>query len=331
MHYIETSCKVDSNYRVACFEGIEKGYKDNEHLVSYYDGINIGVQIVSYLAQRDKISVGKPFVEGLIDGALDKENNLEAGKDSAQYNRGKVNSFILKEYIKSTEYKGDTLNDFTKGFREGAGSIGNPELYARACGKVFGATRLKIAFNYVNLQIYGTDSTKSVSKDLFYAGFMECNQPDAVIPHNKANEISVITDLNIKNRLYADNKTKGEKFLAENGKKAGISTLPSGIQYKIIKKGKGKVPTIDDKVEIHYVGKTIEGKVFTDTRVNDKPVTMPLKSANQCYKEILQMMNEGSVYEIYVPQNLAYGSTQTKYFEPFSALIYEIELIKILK
>ena len=333
MHYIETSCNVDSTYRVSCFEGIEKGFRDDKFMPEYYDGINIGLQVMSGFVQKDKKLSDKNFAEGLIDGAFNKEKvaKLDTATVSYAYKKGLINSCMLTEYVKNFKYAGTTLDDFISGFREGTSSFGNPEKYAYVCGKVFGRLYLRRALNSLNMQIYGSDTTKTVCPDLFYAGFTECNLPDAAIKHSDVKDIAILADYRIKDSLYSDNRTKGEEFLKENAKKPGIQTLPSGIQYKIIKKGNGRIPTDDNQVCIHYVGKTIEGKVFSDTHEYKEPVPMGVKNANGCYREVLKLMPVGSVWEIYVPQNLAYGSMQTEFFKPFSTIIYEIELVKIIK
>lgn len=331
--YVETSCNVDSIYRDVCFEGIEKGYKDTVNTIAYYDGISIGIQIMNYYSQKDSSVVNKNFVDGLLDGGLEKnpKTTFDKDADSEQYKQGLENSRIVKDYIAQIKYEASSLGKFAEGFSEGANTVGKPEKYAYACGLVFGGVRLKQALNAVNLQIYGNDSTKSVSKDLFYAGLFECKKPDAIIPHNKANEVSVLSDLKIKDSLYSDNRIEGEEFLKQNATKEGVVTLSSGLQYKIIKKGNGKTPTIEDKVEVNYSGKTIDGNVFEDSSVKGKAVPMRVDALIPGFKEALCNMNEGSVWEIYIPQRMAYGSTQTRKIKPFSTLVFKLELVKIIK
>ncbi len=334
MNYIETSCKVDTNYRAACFEGIEEGYKDREHTVAYYDGINIGIQIMSYINQTDTSLVNKQFVEGMIDGALGKElkKETDGNKVPEKYTKGVNQSRILKEYIKGIEYKGVTLKDFIEGFRLGSSSYNVPEEYAFLCGKVFGGSRLQGALRSVNMQVYGDDTTKALSSELFYAGFMECNLPTAAIPHRNANDAAMLAMYKINTKLYSDNKKKNEEFLSENSKKPGVTTLSDGIQYKVIKETKGKKPTKDSHVEIHCVLKTIEGNVVLDSHDYAAPIPVDIKhEKNLYYREILPLMSEGSVYEVYVPQHLGFGFQYVNNVKPFSTIIYQIELIKITK
>ena len=333
MHYIETSCNVDSAYRTICFEGIEKGYNDKVLTPVYYDGISIGIQTMFGFTQIDKRFSDKQFVDGLIDGAFNKEQvaKIDTSNVSFTYKKGLVNSLMLTEYVKEQKYTSTEIDKFIEGFKEGTSAFGNPEKYAFVCGKVFGKLHLRRAFNSINYQVYGADSTKYVSPEIFYAGFIECNLPDAPILHSKAKDLAMYADYKLKDSLYADNRAKGEEFLKENEKKPGIHILPSGIQYKIIKKGSGKIPTEDNQVGIHYIGKTIDGNVFTDSHKYKTAVPMNIKSADECYREILKIMPVGSVYEIYVPQQLAFGTMQTDYLKPFSAVIYEIELINIIK
>ena len=328
-----STCGVDTLYKAKSFEGIEKGYKDNKYTIAYYDGISIGIQAMNFFVQTDSLLKNDNFTAGMVDGALEKEKKTSFGSDndSHAYNKGFDNAMMLKAYISEFKYAGTTLDEFIKGFTEGTSSVGNPEKYAYTCGLVFGGSRLKKALDAVNLQIYGNDSTKSVSADLFYSGLADCDNPDALIPHVAVSAISEKADLKIKERLYADNKKQGVEFLKENAKKEGVTTLDCGLQYEIIKKGNGEVPADKSNVEVHYRGMTIDGKVFEDSHEMSKPVPMNVRSVIPGFSKALTMMPVGSVWKIYIPQEMAYGSMQTTAFKPFSTLVFEIELIKIIK
>jgi FKBP-type peptidyl-prolyl cis-trans isomerase FklB len=126
------------------------------------------------------------------------------------------------------------------------------------------------------------------------------------------------------------NRTAGEAFLAANKTKEGVVTLDSGLQYKILKAGQGKKPTLEDTILCHYKGMTVDGKEFDSTYLNGKPATMPLKGVIKGWKEALQLMPEGSKWQLFVPCQLAYGARAAgKQFGPNSALVFEIELISI--
>lgn len=128
------------------------------------------------------------------------------------------------------------------------------------------------------------------------------------------------------------NKEEGEKFLAENKKKEGIVTLPDGLQYKIITKGKGKSPTINDTVTVNYRGTLINGKVFDSSYKRGKPATFPVKGVIKGWTEALQLMKPGAKWELFIPPDLAYGARGAgTAIAPNSTLIFEVELLSVKK
>ena len=128
---------------------------------------------------------------------------------------------------------------------------------------------------------------------------------------------------------YGANKEAGKKFLAENAKKPGVKTLPNGVQYRVIKEGNGPIPKDTSAVKVHYEGKTIDGKVFDSSYQRGEPVTMRANQVIKGWTEVLTRMPAGSVWEVYIPENLAYGSREQPNIKPYSALIFKIELISV--
>jgi FKBP-type peptidyl-prolyl cis-trans isomerase FklB len=129
---------------------------------------------------------------------------------------------------------------------------------------------------------------------------------------------------------YQGNKYAGELFLEENQTKEGVVTLPSGLQYKILVDGDGPKPALTDVVRVHYKGSFIDGNVFESSFEGD-PVIFGVNGVITGWTEALQLMTVGSKWELYIPQDLAYG-TQFRPgspIQPFSALIFEVELIAI--
>lgn len=127
------------------------------------------------------------------------------------------------------------------------------------------------------------------------------------------------------------NKKRGEVYLIENGKKAGVKTTSTGLQYKSNAEGTGIAPDKNDKVTVHYHGTTIDGVVFDSSVDRGKPATFGLNQVIPGWTEGLQLMSEGSKYTFYIPQALAYGSRAQGKIEAFSTLIFEVELIKVEK
>lgn len=127
------------------------------------------------------------------------------------------------------------------------------------------------------------------------------------------------------------NKKRGEDYLVVNGKKTGVQTTSTGLQYKSNVEGAGIAPDKNDKVTVHYHGTTIDGVVFDSSVDRGKPATFGLNQVIPGWTEGLQLMKEGSKFTFYIPQGLAYGSRAQGKIEAFSTLIFEVELIKVEK
>ena len=133
-------------------------------------------------------------------------------------------------------------------------------------------------------------------------------------------------------KKFEGNKSAGEKFLEENKKKTGIVTLPSGLQYEIMKAGEGPKPTINNTVKTHYHGTLIDGTIFDSSVNRGQPAEFPVGGVIQGWVEALQLMPVGSKWKLYVPYNLAYGERAAgPEIKPYSTLIFEVELLEIVK
>ncbi len=127
------------------------------------------------------------------------------------------------------------------------------------------------------------------------------------------------------------NLAAGKVFLEANKKKEGVKVLPSGLQYKVIKEGTGKTPTAADKVKTHYRGRLIDGTEFDSSYKRGKPAEFGVKAVIKGWTEALQLMKEGAKWELYIPANLAYGERARPTIPANSTLIFEIELLEIVK
>jgi FKBP-type peptidyl-prolyl cis-trans isomerase len=131
-------------------------------------------------------------------------------------------------------------------------------------------------------------------------------------------------------KLAEKNKQAGEAFLAENKAKEGVVTLPSGLQYKILKAGDGKKPTADDTVECQYRGTLLDGTEFDSSYKRNQPATFKVKGVIPGWTEALQLMPVGSKWQLFIPSNLAYGERGAgRDIGPNSTLIFEVELLSI--
>ena len=125
-------------------------------------------------------------------------------------------------------------------------------------------------------------------------------------------------------------KAAGEAFLAENAKKDGVVTLPSGLQYQVLKEGNGKKPSATDQVVCHYEGTLIDGTAFDSSYKRNEPATFGLNQVIAGWTEGVQLMSEGAKYRFFIPYNLAYGERGAgAQIPPFAALVFDVELIQV--
>ncbi len=135
----------------------------------------------------------------------------------------------------------------------------------------------------------------------------------------------------IKAEKAAKNKAAGEQFLAKNKTKPGVVTLPSGLQYQVIKEGIGPKPTLQDKVKVHYHGMLIDGTTFDSSIDRGEPITLPITGVIKGWTEALQLMPVGSKWKLFIPAELAYGDRQAgAKITPGSTLVFDVELLEIV-
>lgn len=128
----------------------------------------------------------------------------------------------------------------------------------------------------------------------------------------------------------AENKKKGEAFLAKNKTRKGVVELPSGLQYEVLRKGKGKKPTLDDNITVHYEGTLIDGTVFDSSYKRGQPVTLKLNQVIKGWQIAVPLMSVGAKWKLYVPADLAYGDkSPSPLIGPNSTLIFTVELLSI--
>jgi FKBP-type peptidyl-prolyl cis-trans isomerase len=129
-----------------------------------------------------------------------------------------------------------------------------------------------------------------------------------------------------------ENKSKGEKFLADNKNKPGVKTTPSGLQYTVISEGTGPKPTASSTVKVHYTGKLIDGTTFDSSVDRGEPIEFPLNGVIKGWTEGVQLMSKGSKYKFFIPSDLAYGDRGAgNAIGPNETLVFEVELLDIVK
>ena len=247
---------------------------------------------------------------------------LATESDSLSYAAGVHATRGLIPFIQQS-YKVDTayMADFIRGYEEAIAKANTPQGTAYIVG-------MQIA-QMVNQRILpGTREELKSAKDsidaaMFSRGFVAALANDTTLfSMKKAGEF--------KTQILAG---AGEKFLAENAKKPGVKVLPSGLQYKVIKAGQGEVPKATDEVEVIYEGRLIDGTVFDATSKHGGAKTDKFRAGNliKGWTEALTTMPVGSKWQLYIPYELAYGERQAGQIPPYSTLVFDLELVSIVK
>ncbi len=262
--------------------------------------------------------------------------NLKTELDSLSYAIGMSQTQGLKDYLVGRlEVDTAYMNDFIKGLNEGANKTTKKDI-AYMAGLQIGQQLSNQMMKGINQELFADDSVKTISKENFLAGFIAGTLEKGGLMNMKdAQEYTRTTMEVIKTKTleekYADNKAAGEKYLDENKKKEGVKTTASGLQYKVITEGKGVIPADSSTVKVHYRGTLIDGTEFDSSYKRNEATTFRANQVIKGWTEALTMMPVGSKWEIYIPQELAYGSRESGQIKPFSALVFEVELLSIEK
>ena len=177
---------------------------------------------------------------------------------------------------------------------------------------------------------------EDVNINAFARGLQEAVKQGKEMDQEKIQELQMFLNdffMNLQTRASEKTLKEGQAFLEDNKKKPGVVTLPSGLQYKIIREGAGAKPTLDDVAEVIYHGTLIDGSVFDSTKERGDTATFPVNRVVPGFSEALTLMSEGSVWEVYIPGELGYGEQPPQYssIKPNSVLIFEINMVKVVK
>jgi FKBP-type peptidyl-prolyl cis-trans isomerase len=194
---------------------------------------------------------------------------------------------------------------------------------------------LSYALGVANYQYYHKDSI-FINANAFSKGVLDASKNKSAMDETVASNFIVkfmqARESEKLAKSYKKQIEAGEKFLADNAKKEGVVTTPSGLQYKIITTGTGEKPTPEDMVEVQYTGTTIDGKKFDSSYDRKEPAKFKVNGVIKGWQEGLQLMPVGSKFLLYVPANLAYGERGAgSIIKPFETLVFEVELLDIVK
>lgn len=261
--------------------------------------------------------------------------SLKNDVDTMSYAIGMAQTQGLKEYlVGSLDVDTAYMNEFIKGLNEGANAGDNKKKAAYYAGIQIGQQISNRMIKGINHEVFGDDSTKTISLKNFMAGFVAGTTGKKGLMSVDSAQIlaqRLIQTIKAKEleKTYGPNKVAGEQFLAENAKKEGVKTLPSGVQYKVIKEGTGAIPADTSLVKVNYEGRLINDSIFDSSYKRGEPTTFRANQVIKGWTEALCHMPEGSVWEVYIPQELAYGEREQNIIKPFSALIFKIELLEV--
>ena len=262
--------------------------------------------------------------------------NLKTDVDSMSYAIGLSQTQGLKEFLVGRMRIDTTyMEQFIKGLNDGANAGDDKGKAAYYAGIQIGQQISNQMIKGINEEVFGEDSTKSISLKNFMAGFVAgTTGKNQLMTMDIAQQVAQQKTQAIKRqsmeKQFGANQAAGEKFLAENKKKPGVKVLPSGVQYKVIKVGNGPMPKDTSMVSVNYEGRTIDGKVFDSSYKRNQPLKLRANQVIKGWTEALVHMPVGSVWEVYIPQDLAYGDRQQgNDIKPFSTLVFKIELLGI--
>lgn len=263
----------------------------------------------------------------------DLKNNV----DSLSYAIGMAQTQGLKDYLVSnlgvdTAY----IDEFIKGLNEGANAGDDKKKAAYYAGIQIGQQISNQMVRGINHELFGEDSTKTISLKNFMAGFISgTTGKKGIMTVEQAQEVAQRKMQEIKDesmtKQYGAYKKQNEDFIAKYSKGTDVKKLKGGVYYKVLTAGTGEVPTATSTVKLMYEGKTIDGKVFDSSYERKEPASFPVNQVIPGFTEALTHMPVGSTWEVVIPQNLAYGSRDQGNIKPFSTLIFKIQLISVEK
>ncbi|WP_294066247.1 FKBP-type peptidyl-prolyl cis-trans isomerase [Proteiniphilum sp. UBA1028] len=305
--------------------------KNSVDSVSYAYGVSMADQgLVQFLEQT---------------GVLVNTSNIEydyqmriASADSTQ--KEALQKEMAAKIDSVNKINAPKLNDFIKGLTEG---MNQKEKSAYANGLSIGVQFSQQMLPQFNSMLFGSDSTKKVNNDQILAGLISVlkNQQLAISKMEangliqseveKAQAAETARQEEELKSQYKDSIAVGDAYMAENAKREGVITLPSGLQYEILRSGNGPLPTDTDQVKVHYHGTLINGTVFDSSVDRGEPAIFGVTQVIPGWTEALKLMPVGSKWRLYIPYDLAYGSTDRGTIKPFSNLIFDVELLGIEK
>ncbi len=275
------------------------------------------------------------FIEKQKNGTKNEVIELTSKKDSVAHIYGAALSRGLKEYaIGQLGVDSTKIEDFCQGILDNI-NVDNSDIAKKAynAGSNIGVDIINKTENF-GKEYFAADPDEKIDPNIVGHAVVDALRGKSdIAPETAGTQLQEIMKKRQEEnneKLYGAIRAEGEKFLAENKTKAGVVTLPSGLQYKVITEGTGEKPKRTDKVKVNYEGKLIDGTVFDSSYKRNSPATFGVTQVIKGWTEALQLMPVGSKWELYIPYNLAYGERGSgNSIKPYSTLIFNVELLDI--
>ena len=261
--------------------------------------------------------------------------NLKDDVDTLTYAVGVAQTRGLKDYL--TQRMGvDTtyMDEFFKGLKEGANAGDNKKKAAYYAGLQMGQQICQQWIPGISYEIFGDDSTRTVSLQNLLAGFISASTgKNCLMTPDEAAQTMETLMQTVKARVmaekYGDWKKECEDYMAKIAKKEGIKELGDGVYYEVLTEGNGAIPVDTNKVSVNYEGKLINDTIFDSSFQRNEPAKFRCNQVIPGWTKALTNMPVGSVWNVYIPQEQAYGEREVGKITPFSCLIFKIELLGI--
>lgn len=261
--------------------------------------------------------------------------DLKTDIDSLSYAIALAQTQGMKNYLANQMGIDMTyIDEFIKGLNEAAQSVDDKKKAAYYTGVSFGLSIGQGMYKGLNREIFGEDSTQTVSLNNLIAGTVAgFTEKDAKMTMKEAQEYANTYMLDIQYRriekAYGEYKKSCEEFLAKTAKTDGVQQLANGVLYEVITEGNGDIPTDTSRVKVHYKGTLVDGTEFDSSYERQEPESFRCNRMIPGFTEALTHMPVGSKWKVYIPQEQGYGSREFGKVKPFSALVFEIELLGI--
>lgn len=271
----------------------------------------------------------------LMTSCNNKSVKVESNLDSISYAAGIVKSYGLTPYL-SEKMEIDTtyMDEVIRGIKEASGAKSEKEK-AYLAGLQIGS-QIQSQIPYMNESIFSSDTLTKIDENIFYEAFFASLKKDSVMMNVEDASSFIKAERDKRNvaemeKLYGSNKQAGIAFLKDNKSQEGVVETASGLQYKVVKMGNGAKPLATDRVKVNYHGTLIDGTVFDSSVERGTPAEFGLNQVIQGWTEGLQLMPVGSKFTFYVPYQLGYNDRESGSIKPYSTLIFDVELLEIVK